>query len=95
MVQVVAHHGSRLVQQLGDLAFALTLEDLCQEVGVVSPASFYELLLYGGALKARQYMSGSLDGEIMAYLMLFVACHVGPLAQTIVVLVDVGGAARR
>ena len=51
MVQVVSHHRSRLVQELGGFFLRLApVDDFRQEVGIVSAAGFDELLLDGGAL---------------------------------------------
>lgn len=54
MVQVVAHHGGGLVQQVGNLVLALPLESLLHQVDVVAPAGLDEDLAYGGALWPSQ-----------------------------------------
>lgn len=51
MVEVVAHDGGGLVEQLGYLLVGLALEDFGEEFGVVAAAGFYKKLLGGGALR--------------------------------------------
>lgn len=50
MVEVVAHDGDGLVEQLCDLGVGLALEELLEQFGVVAAAGGDELLLDGGAL---------------------------------------------
>lgn len=50
MVEVVAHDGCGFVEQLGDFGVGLVFEEFGQELDVVAPAGFDELLLDGGAL---------------------------------------------
>lgn len=57
VVEVVAHDGCGFVEQLGDFGVGLVFEEFGQELDVVAPAGFDELLLDGGALvrKERKY----------------------------------------
>lgn len=50
VVQVVAHHGGCVVQQVGDLLLALAVEGLLQQVDIVAPAGLDEDLAHGSAL---------------------------------------------
>jgi hypothetical protein len=50
VVEVVAHDGDGLVQQLCDLGVGLALEELLEQFGVVAAAGGDELLLDRGAL---------------------------------------------
>lgn len=76
MVQVVAHDGGGLVEQLGDLGVGLAVEELGQEVGVVAAAGLDELLLRGGALLLLAVDCGEIASRGGTYVMLFVG-HVG------------------
>ena len=51
MVEVVAHDGDGLVEELGDLAVRHVGEGLGEEVGVIAAAGLDEDLLDGGALR--------------------------------------------
>lgn len=52
MVEVVAHDGGGLVEELCDLGVGFVLEALGEEVGVVAAACLDQELLDGGALCA-------------------------------------------
>lgn len=47
---MVAHHRRRIVEQIGNLVFALALECLLEQVDIVAPAGLDEDLAYGCAL---------------------------------------------
>lgn len=51
MVEVVAHDGDGLVEELGDVGVGFALEELFEKLGVVSAAGGDKLLLDGGALE--------------------------------------------
>lgn len=50
MVEMVAHDGCGFVEQLGDFRIGLFFEQFGQELDIIAPAGFDELLLDGGAL---------------------------------------------
>lgn len=51
MIEVVAHDGGRLVQQLCDFGIGLVLEALGEEFGVVAATGLDQELLDRGALR--------------------------------------------
>jgi hypothetical protein len=53
VIKVVAHYGCGGVEELRDLFVGLVLEDFEEEVGVVAPAGFDELLAWRGALRGE------------------------------------------